>query len=45
MSTHVGHFVSSLRERRKETEMILEETKERDREEREKGMEVKKWKK
>ena len=40
MSTTVGHFVSSLRER--EIEEIVEEMKERDREERGTGMKGKK---
>ena len=41
----MGHFVSSPREREKETEEIAEEMKERDREERGTGMKVKKQKK
>ena len=41
-STLVGHFVSSPEKRRKE---IVEEMKEDDREERKKGMKVKKHKK
>ena len=46
-STLVGHFVhmSSPRERRKEIEGIVEEMKERNREERGTGMKVKKQKK
>ena len=44
MSTFVGHFVSSPREREKREE-IVEEMKERDREERETGIKVKKQKK
>ena len=45
-STLVGNFVSSPREReKKEKEEIVEEMKERDREERETGMKVKKQKK
>ena len=40
MSTLVGHFVSSPREREKEIEKIVEEMKERDREERGTGMKV-----
>ena len=44
-STLMGHFVSSPREREKETEEIAEEMKERDREERGTGMKVKKQKK
>ena len=40
----MGHFVSSPREREKKEE-IVEEMKERDREERETGMKVKKQKK
>ena len=43
-STHVGHFVSSPREREK-TEVIVEEMKERDREERGIGMKEKNQKK
>ena len=50
MSTLVGHFVSSPREREKRDrrdsiEEIVEEMKERDREERGTGMKVKKQKK
>ena len=41
----VGHFVSSPRERGKEIEEIVEEMKERDREERGKGVKEKKQKK
>ena len=41
----MGHFVSSPREREKEIEEIVEEMKERDREERGTGMKVKKLKK
>ena len=44
-STLVGHFVSSPREREKKIEEIVEEMKERDREERGTGMKVKKQKK
>ena len=44
-STLVGHFVSSPREREKEIEEIVEEMKERNREERGTGMKVKKQKK
>ena len=44
-ATLMGHFVSSPRERRKEIEEIVEETKERDSEERGTGMKVKKQKK
>ena len=44
MSTLVGHFVSSARERAKREE-IVEEMKERDREERGTGMKEKKQKK
>ena len=44
-STLVGHFVSSPREGRKETEEIVEEMKERNRKERGTGMIVKKQKK
>ena len=47
-STPVGHFVSSPREREKRdkrVEKIVEETKERDREESGTGMKVKKQKK
>ena len=43
MSTLVGHFVSSPREREKKEE-IVEEMKERNREERGTGMKVKKQK-
>ena len=39
MSTLVGHFVLSPRERRKDIEEIIEEMKERDREEESKGTE------
>ena len=46
ISTLVGHFVSSPREReKKEIEEIAEEMKERDREERITGMKVKKQRK
>ena len=45
MSTLMGHFVSSPRERGKEIEEIVEEMKERDREETGTGMKVKKQKK
>ena len=38
----MGHFVSSPRDREKEIEEIVEEMKERDREERGTGMKVKK---
>ena len=41
----MGHFVSSPRERKKRVEEIVEEMKERDREERGTGMKVKKQKK
>ena len=41
----MGHFVSSLREREKKIEEIVEEMKDRDREERGTGMKVKKQKK
>ena len=41
----MGHFVSSPREREKEIEEIVEEMKERDRDERGTGMKVKKLKK
>ena len=44
-STLVDHFVSPPRERRKEIEEIVEEMKERDREERGTRMKVKKQKK
>ena len=44
-STLVGHFVSSPREREKREREIVEEMKERNREERETGMKVKKQKK
>ena len=44
-STLVGHFVSSPREREKDIEEIVEEMKERVREERGTGMKVKKQKK
>ena len=44
MSTLVGHFVSSSREREKREE-IVEEIKEKDREEKRTGMKVKKQKK
>ena len=44
-STLVGHFVSSPREGRKETEEIVEEMKEMNRKERGTGMIVKKQKK
>ena len=44
MSTHVGRFVLSPREGRKKKEKIVEETKEWDREEKGKGMKVKKRK-
>ena len=44
-STLVSHFVSSPRERGQETEGLVEEMKERDREERWTGMKVKKQKK
>ena len=40
-STLVGHFVSSPRESGEEIEEIIEEIKERDREERRTGMKVK----
>ena len=42
MSTLVGHFVSSPREREKRDRRTVEEIKERNREERGKGMKVKK---
>ena len=42
---HVGHFVSSPREREKWDRRVVEEMKERDMEERETGMKVKKQKK
>ena len=45
VSALVDHFVSSPRERGKEVEEIVEEVKERDREERGTGMKVKKQKK
>ena len=45
MSILVGHFMSSPREGRKEIEEIVEEMKESNREERGKGMKVKKQKK
>ena len=46
MSTLVGHFVSSPREKgEKRLEEMVEEMKERDREERGTGMKVKKQKK
>ena len=45
ISTLVGHFVLSPREREKEIEEIVQEMKERDREERGTGMQVKKQKK
>ena len=45
MSTLVGHFVSSPGKGRNEIEEIVEAMKERDREERETGMKVKKQKK
>ena len=45
MSTLVGHLCRLPEKERKEKETIVEETKERDREERGKGMEVKKRKK
>ena len=45
MSTLVGHFVSSPREGRKETEESVKEMKERYREDRETGMKEKKQKK
>ena len=45
MSALVGHFVSSPRERGKRERKIVEEKKERDREERAKGITVKKRKK
>ena len=45
MSTLVGHFVSSPRERRKEIEEIVEEMKERYREEIGTGMKGKKQEK
>ena len=41
----MGHFVSSPREREKKIEEIVEEMKERDREERGTGMKAKKQKK
>ena len=41
----MGHFVSSPREREKRIEEIVDEIKERDREERGTGMKVKKQKK
>ena len=41
----MGHFVSSPEKERKEIETIVEEMKERDREERATGMKVKKEKK
>ena len=41
----MGHFVLSPKEREKEIEEIVEEMKERSREERETGMKVKKQKK
>ena len=41
-STFVGHFVASPREREKQIEELVEEMKERDREERGTGMKVKK---
>ena len=41
----MGHFVSSPREREKNIDEIVEEMKERDREERGTGMKVKKQKK
>ena len=44
-STLEGHFVLSPREREKEIEEIVEEMKERNREERGTGMKVKKQKK
>ena len=44
-STLVGHFVLSLREREKEIEQIVEDTNERDRDERGTGVKVKKKKK
>ena len=45
MSTLLGHFVSSPREREKRDKEIVEEMKERDREGRGTGMKVKKQKK
>ena len=45
MSTLVGHFVLSPREREKRDKEILEVMKERDREEKGTGMKVKKQKK
>ena len=44
-TTLVGHFVLSPRKGRKEIKQIAEEMKERDKEERETGMKVKKQKK